>query len=74
VVHQGQNQATGTDYVIGQIGGVETVTLNTSQLPVHTHQVNAFSLEGTTLSPEKAVWAKNIQYSTQPTDSPMNAT
>ncbi|MEK3730593.1 phage tail protein [Lysinibacillus sp. FSL W8-0953] len=74
VVHQGQNQATGTNYVIGQIGGVETVTLNTSQLPAHTHQVNAFSLEGTTLSPEKAVWAKNIQYSTQPANSTMNAT
>ncbi|WP_249686053.1 phage tail protein, partial [Bacillus velezensis] len=36
VVHQGQNQATGTNYVIDQIGGVETITLNTSQLQAHT--------------------------------------
>lgn len=73
VVHQGQNPMTGTTFVNGQMGGVETVTLNSSQLPAHTHQVRASSLDGTTPSPENAVWAKNIHYSTQPPNSTMNA-
>ncbi|MFJ7661310.1 phage tail protein [Lysinibacillus sp. NPDC097162] len=74
VVHQGHNPVTSTQYTIGQMGGVESVVLNASQLPAHTHQVNASSLEGTTTSPENAVWAKNMQYSTQPPNSTMNAT
>jgi len=31
--------ADGSGYVAGQAGGVESVTLTTSQMPVHTHQV-----------------------------------
>ena len=67
VVHQGQNPTTGTTFVNGQMGGVETVTLNSSQLPAHTHQVRASSLDGTTPSPENAVWAKiyNIRHNHQ---------
>ncbi len=74
IVHQGQNPGTGTNYVIGQMGGVESVTLNVSQLPAHTHQVNASSLEGTTPSPKNAVWAKNMQYSTQPPTGTLDTT
>ncbi len=73
VVHQGQNPTTGTTFVNGQMGGVESVTLISSQLPAHTHQVKASSLDGTTPSPENAVWAKDIQYSTQPPNGTMNA-
>lgn len=35
-VHQGTLQGGGS-YVIGQVGGVESVTLNVNQIPVHTH-------------------------------------
>ncbi|MFJ7732881.1 phage tail protein [Lysinibacillus sp. NPDC097231] len=73
VVHQGQNPTTGTNFVIGKMGGVESVNLISAQLPAHTHQVKASSFEGTTTSPENAVWAKDIQYSTQPPNSTMNA-
>jgi len=73
VVHQGINSLTGTNYTIGQKGGTENVTLTTSQLPAHTHQVRASSLEGTVPSPENAIWAKNIQYSTQSPNGTMNA-
>ena len=34
-LHQGSES--GTSYVMGQNGGVETVTLSTQQVPVHTH-------------------------------------
>ncbi|MEK5232998.1 tail fiber protein [Lysinibacillus sp. FSL K6-0232] len=74
VVHQGQNPTTSTNFVMGQAGGVETVTVTSAQLPAHTHQVTASSLDGTTPSPENAVWAKGIQYSTQPPTGTMNPT
>jgi microcystin-dependent protein len=35
--------STGTSYVIGQQGGVEAVTLTTSQIPSHGHSANARS-------------------------------
>ena len=39
-VHQGQGQGL-SNYVIGQLAGVETVTLLTQQLPSHTHPLKA---------------------------------
>ncbi len=45
-IHQGQGQGLSL-YVIGQQGGLESVTLNTTQLPVHTHGVSATSVQGT---------------------------
>src|SRR6201996_9722179 len=42
-IHAGGNSGQGTGlspYVLGQTGGVETVTLNTSQMPQHTHTLN----------------------------------
>jgi microcystin-dependent protein len=35
--HQGTNPATGTTYIIGQLAGVETVTLTLNQIPIHNH-------------------------------------
>jgi microcystin-dependent protein len=37
-VHQGTNPQSGT-YILGQLGGVENVTLTTNQMPSHTHLV-----------------------------------
>jgi microcystin-dependent protein len=49
-VHQGSG------YVLGQTGGVETVTLNNNQLPVHTHQPVAAAVAASQ-SPSSAYWA-----------------
>ncbi|GAA3830731.1 phage tail protein [Nocardioides panacisoli] len=39
-VHQGTG-SDGTTYVIGEAAGVESVTLTTNQIPVHTHALTA---------------------------------
>jgi microcystin-dependent protein len=44
-IHQGTQQG-GPTYVIGQLGGNESVTLLTTQLPAHTHGVAAASVGG----------------------------
>lgn len=45
VVHNGQSPG-GSNYLIGQTGGVESVTLTTQQMPMHTHTLNATTTEG----------------------------
>jgi microcystin-dependent protein len=40
-VHQGTNPATGTNYQMGEMAGVETVTLTTQQMPQHNHALTA---------------------------------
>lgn len=47
----------GSSYQIGQNGGVETVTLNTSQLPNHNHAVLATSSPGNASSPAGTIFA-----------------
>src|SRR5579884_624938 len=47
----------GSTYVIGQKAGVETVTLTTGQMPVHTHTPVASSGGGTSDLPTNNVWA-----------------
>ncbi|RNB89479.1 phage tail protein [Brevibacillus fluminis] len=64
-VNNGVNPRTGTNYPLGQLGGTETVTLTTSNLPPHTHAVNVSSQEGTIDTPSGSFFAKNVQaYST----------
>jgi len=41
-LHQG-NLAGGSNYVIGQVGGVETVTVTSQQIPAHNHSLMASS-------------------------------
>jgi len=54
----GQGQGPGTsDYVIGQAGGEETVTLTVAQIPAHTHEVQGQGGLGTTNNPSGATWA-----------------
>jgi len=62
----------GSGFVLGQQAGVETVTLNTNQLPVHTHQPVAAAV-ATSPSPNNAYWASyaNMQYSDQAPNAPM---
>lgn len=37
----------GSNYVVGQTGGAEKVTLNTNQLPTHNHTLNGVGAPGT---------------------------
>jgi len=47
----------GSGFPLGAMGGAETVTLTTQQLPVHTHSANASSGSGNQTSPNAQVWA-----------------
>ena len=38
---QGQSTASGTQYFVGEMSGVQTVTLLQSEMPVHTHNIQA---------------------------------
>jgi microcystin-dependent protein len=50
-VHQGTNPQTGITYTLGEPGGVETVTLNTQQIPAHNHALTATNAVGTQVNP-----------------------
>jgi microcystin-dependent protein len=45
-VHQGTGPGL-SNYVIGEVTGTESVTLNQNQMPIHNHQVSAFGSDGT---------------------------
>lgn len=71
-VHFGQGIGL-SPYVLGQTGGVASVTLTTGQLPTHTHSVGCQTAAGGLNSPANAVWGsggrgKPPEYST--TSSP----
>lgn len=60
---------------IGVKGGTERVTLTTAQIPVHTHQAMAQSLDGDKSAPTSNFWAKapvNL-FSASPPTAPMSA-
>src|ERR1700712_2950442 len=46
----------GPGYPLAALGGAESVTLTTNQLPIHTHQANAASASAGN-SPSASVWA-----------------
>ena len=47
----------GPGFALGQSGGVETVTLTTSQIPAHSHVPQANAAAGTQVGPQNNVWA-----------------
>lgn len=49
-----------SEYFPGEIGGAANVTLLTSNVPPHTHAVNAHSLPGTTGTPGSNAFAKLV--------------
>jgi microcystin-dependent protein len=63
-VHQGTSP-NGIPYVIGELAGTETVTLNTNQIPAHSHNLAAQSGAGAQPSPAGGLWANSSlnQYS-----------
>ncbi len=56
----------GSSYVLGQSGGVESVTLTVNQIPAHHHAPLASTGAGPQSSPAGNVWANstNLPYST----------
>jgi microcystin-dependent protein len=50
-IHQGSTPGTGTTYVLGEMAGVETVTLTTQQIPQHNHAFTANTAVGTQVNP-----------------------
>ena len=47
----------GPGFALGQSGGVETVTLTTSQIPAHSHVPQANSGNGSSGTPANSLWA-----------------
>jgi microcystin-dependent protein len=75
-IHMGTNPQTGTTYQIGEMAGVESVTIGTNQLPIHNHALVASTGSGTTGVPTDSVLATNLQvklYSQFPPSNNMNA-
>jgi len=73
-VHQGQGAGL-QNYILGQKGGVESVTLITAQLPAHTHAAMAGSSSAQS-SPANASWggvANNTYGPGASADNTMNA-
>lgn len=52
------NSRTGQNYVLGQRAGAETVTLTSTQMPVHTHAANAQSEGGNLGQPTNGFWSR----------------
>jgi len=57
-IHQGQGPGISQNYQIGEMAGVESVTLNVQQIPIHNHAVLASTNPGTTSSPQDSILAK----------------
>jgi microcystin-dependent protein len=71
-MHQGQGAGL-SNRAMGEIAGVETVTLTTAQMPPHNHGLNAQSGNGDQASPQGNYWAASTlrQYAA-PSNSAMN--
>jgi microcystin-dependent protein len=73
-IHQGATS--GQSFQLAETGGVESVTLTTQQIPVHTHSFNAANVQGTDNSPAGRLPAvtQNVRlYTNETTDGAMAA-
>jgi microcystin-dependent protein len=66
----------GTNFIIGEAAGVESVTLTTQQMPNHKHMAQSRSADSNAGNPQDAIWAKNASnqtiYSTNAPAANMN--
>src|SRR5438067_95889 len=63
IVSQGKSLA-GTVYLIGSAGGAEKVTLNTNEMPIHSHAFNVSTKNGTATKPEGNFLAVPVEVTT----------
>lgn len=73
-MHMGSGAGLSTR-VIGEMGGVESVTLTAQQMPSHSHVPLAVSGSGNQATPQNGVWAGSAssRYSTSAPNLAMNA-
>ena len=55
-IHQGQGPGL-SSYTIGEQGGTETVTINTSDMPVHAHLMQVYASSANTNDPTQGYYA-----------------
>ena len=75
-VHQGQGPGISQAYSIGESAGVESVTLTTQQIPIHTHALLASTNNALDASPTNNVLAAGIStkmYTEDVANQTMNA-
>jgi microcystin-dependent protein len=65
-----------SEVFVGQQGGESTVTLLTSQMPVHNHPANCYGHDGNSYGPANNIWAQdaggNQEYGTTPAPAGSN--
>ena len=64
-IHQGNSAGT-SNYVIGESGGIEHVTLLVNNLPAHSHTANCSTMPGSNADPAKGFWAQVNTATTTP--------
>lgn len=74
LVHEGQAPGGPTNYTMGQSGGTESVTLLVTQMPSHSHTVNAVTTEGNQNSPANALPADTKTLDKEYSDANGNTT
>ena len=74
LVHEGQASGGGTTYSMGQIGGSESVTLLVTQMPTHSHTVNAVTAEGNQNTPTNTLPADTKGLDKEYSDATANTT
>ena len=62
-LHQGQGPGIGQTYTIGELAGVESVTLTTQQIPSHNHSFVASTGAATATNPEGNIMATSATIS-----------
>jgi len=71
-IHQGVGSS-GTTYILGEFGGVESVTLTTQQLPIHTHAAIGAAVTGDQTSANGALPANSVTITPYLNTSPDSA-
>ncbi len=74
LIHAGQGPGL-SSHILGETGGVETVTLITNQIPAHSHVPQAAAATGSQSSPSNNIWgaSANLPYSQNAPASAMSA-
>lgn len=74
LVHEGQAPGGPTTYTMGQTGGAESVTLLVTQMPAHSHTVNAVTAEGNQNTPTNTLPADTKTLDKEYSDANANTT
>jgi microcystin-dependent protein len=76
-IHWGTDPASGTTFQIGEMGGVESVTLTVNQIPAHTHPLSASTNNAATANASGNLLAQTPSYTPYVSgfvpNSPLNA-